>query len=252
MTIATCLFAAMLMLADPATQPTTRPFDAIQRELEHARQLLVDAEGGLVEVQQRVAAAEAQAGADFDATDGARAQQEVVAKLHAEYEAAKQSGTTTERLEAGSRWNTERLKLERERARFIRTREGVAAARTEEATLAGRIQQLRGSVDQLHEEALQNDPIQIAIRRRELVIGMTLEQAELALGPGRLIREGKGVQEWEWDHLVQVRRGPAGPSVMSGSAALRGGLTGGTTETVTDHTKVGIFRNGVLIEHSRY
>lgn len=199
-----------------------------------------------VEVAKTVlSAATAKAERDAMASDAYKTLAAEVEAARAALEEARRSGTPQERLDASSAYNKARLALEPIVPEAVKNAPEVIAAtrglRIAESALSARQQAIR--------EAEENDPINVAIREKRLVIGMTLEQANKAMGrTGKLVAESQRVATYAWDVYSEAstRYRPL--------MGARGNAVGVTPEFVPPqymHTITADFEQGKIVRHMR-
>jgi hypothetical protein len=198
-----------------------------------------------VEVAKTVlAAATAKAEREAMASDPYKTLAAEVEAARAALEEARRSGTPQERLDASSAYNKARLALEPIVPEAVKNAPEVIAAtrglRIAESALSARQQAIR--------EAEENDPINVAIREKRLVLGMTLEQARKAMGrDGKLFEETEAYITYAWD--VYSEPYTVDRPTMSGNRVV--GVHKVGVPGRYQHTIYATFEHGKLTSHQK-
>jgi multidrug efflux pump subunit AcrA (membrane-fusion protein) len=159
----------------PSSKPATQPS-------------VGDLKADLSAAQADLAGAQAQAVQDFDNSAAGRPLAAEVAARKAALEQARAAGTPTERLDASAAFNRARQALEDSRAGAIKASKAVSAAQAKvaaaDASLAVAVADEKATADAqraAEQERFRNDPIRIAIKKHQVIRGMTDDQVKKAM-----------------------------------------------------------------------
>jgi hypothetical protein len=157
------------------TQPATRP-------------TTVELRGDLLKAQADLAAAVARATLDFDNSPAGKPLVAEVAARKAALELARVNGTPQERLDASAAFNRARQTLDDARDKALKASDTVLAAQAHvasaKAALAAAVadEKAKAAAKQAaDEERARNDPVRIAIRKHQVIKGMTDDQVKQAM-----------------------------------------------------------------------
>lgn len=147
-------------------------------------------------------------------------------------ESARASGTPQQRLDASSQWNKARLAVERMGPEAIKAdaKASSAAAEVERLrkALASAIATAEARRHREQEEADARDPVKVAVKEKRLAVGMTLEQANAAMGSDGVLKEedADGNSFYRWPIYVTEIDIPPQGGFTTGVHTVRERLAG--------------------------
>ena len=157
------------------TQPSTQPATA-------------DLKAALITAQSGLDAAAARASGDFDSSPAGKPLVADVASRKVALEQARSSGTAQDRLDASAAFNRARKALDDARAEALKASKEVLEAQlkvaTAKASLAMAVADEKAKAEAKQaadDEKARNDPVRIAIRKHQVIKGMTDEQVKQAM-----------------------------------------------------------------------
>jgi hypothetical protein len=157
------------------TQPATQPS-------------ITDLKADLLAAQSDLVAAQARASEDFDNSPSGKPLVAEVAARQAALEHARASGTPPDRLDASAAFNRARKALDDGRAEAIKASQAVREAQmkvaTAKAALAAAVADEKAKADAkqaAEDEKARNDPVRIAIKKHQVIKGMTGDQVKQAM-----------------------------------------------------------------------
>ena len=169
------LLASAIAVPAATTQPSTQPS-------------MIDLKADLTIAQTDLALAQDRATQDLDNSPAGKALVADVAAKQAALEQARASGTPQDRLDASAAFNRARKTLDDARAAALKASKEVREAQAKVATASAALaaasadEKAKAEAKQAAEdEKARNDPVRIAIRKHQVIKGMTDDQVKQAM-----------------------------------------------------------------------